>query len=36
VTVEHVAGGSLAELLCETTVAELLAAEMWRCALTNA
>jgi glucosamine--fructose-6-phosphate aminotransferase (isomerizing) len=35
-TVEHAAHGSLAALLCETTVAELLAAEMWRRALTNA
>lgn len=35
-TVEHAAHGSLAALLCETTVAELLAAELWRRALTNA
>lgn len=36
VTVDHAAHGSLAALLCETMVAELLAAEMWRRALTNA
>jgi len=34
-TVEHAAHGSLAELLVETTVAELLAAEMWQRALTD-
>jgi glutamine---fructose-6-phosphate transaminase (isomerizing) len=35
-TVDHAAHGSLAGLLCETTVAELLAAELWLRALTVA
>jgi glutamine---fructose-6-phosphate transaminase (isomerizing) len=35
-TVEHGVEGTLAALLVETTVAELLAAEMWRRALTDA
>jgi glucosamine--fructose-6-phosphate aminotransferase (isomerizing) len=34
-SIEHAAHGSLAGLLVETTVAELLAAEMWRRALTD-
>jgi glutamine---fructose-6-phosphate transaminase (isomerizing) len=34
-TVDHGAHGSLAALLVETTVAELLAAEMWRRALSD-
>jgi glutamine---fructose-6-phosphate transaminase (isomerizing) len=35
-TVTHGAHGSLAALLCETTVADLLAAEMWGRALSDA
>jgi hypothetical protein len=35
-TVEHSAHGSRAALLCETIVSDLLAAEMWRRALTDA
>ena len=35
-TVPHGAHGSLAALICETTVSDLLAAEMWRRALTDA
>jgi glucosamine--fructose-6-phosphate aminotransferase (isomerizing) len=34
-TIGHAAHGSLGALLVETTVAELLAAEMWRRALTD-
>jgi glucosamine--fructose-6-phosphate aminotransferase (isomerizing) len=35
-SVKHAAHGSLAALLCETTVADLLAAELWGRALTHA